>query len=46
VYLVATMLGNGVRKLHTFNTGDFEDFDEIEVLMPTVPQPSADPEEY
>jgi predicted nucleic acid-binding protein len=45
VHLVATMLGNGVRKLHTFNTGDFDHFDEIEVLLPTVPQPSADPEE-
>jgi hypothetical protein len=32
--LIATMLGNGVRKVYTFNRGDFEPFDEIEVLTP------------
>jgi len=32
--LVATMLGNGVRKIHTFDRADFEPFDEIEVLAP------------
>jgi hypothetical protein len=32
--LVATMLGNGVRKIYTLNRSDFEPFDEIEVLVP------------
>jgi predicted nucleic acid-binding protein len=32
--LVATMLGNDIRKLYTFNRADFEPFDEIEVLVP------------
>jgi toxin-antitoxin system PIN domain toxin len=32
--LVATMLGNDVRKIYTFNRADFEPFDEIEVLAP------------
>lgn len=32
--LIATMLGNGVRKVYTFNRSDFEPFDEIEVLTP------------
>jgi predicted nucleic acid-binding protein len=33
--LVATMLSNGVKRLSTFNTGDFEKFKEIEVTTPT-----------
>jgi len=37
VQLIATMLGNGVRKIYTFNTGDFEPFDEIEVVRPMTP---------
>ena len=32
--LVATMLGSGVTKLHTFNTADFLAFGAIQVLMP------------
>lgn len=32
--LVATMLGNGIRKIYTFDRADFEPFDEIEVLIP------------
>ena len=32
--LIATMLGNGVRKIYTFNRSDFELFEEIEVLEP------------
>jgi toxin-antitoxin system PIN domain toxin len=32
--LVATMLGNGVRKIYTFDRSDFEPFGEIEVLTP------------
>lgn len=34
LHLVATMLGNGVRRIFTFNTSDFVPFDEIEVLTP------------
>ena len=30
----ATMLGNDVRKIYTFDRSDFEPFDEIEVLAP------------
>jgi toxin-antitoxin system PIN domain toxin len=36
VQLVATLLGNGVRKLSSFNRPDFEPFTEIEVLTPIV----------
>ncbi|MBN1346341.1 MAG: PIN domain-containing protein [Phycisphaerae bacterium] len=32
--LVATMLGNGVRRVYTFNRSDFERIEEIEVLSP------------
>jgi len=34
VQLVATMLANGVRRIHTFNRSDFERFSELEVLTP------------
>lgn len=34
VQLVATMLGNGVRRIYTFNRGDFERFEQIDVLSP------------
>jgi toxin-antitoxin system PIN domain toxin len=36
-YLVATMLGNGVSRIHTFNAADFDPFDELEVLVPLAP---------
>ncbi|MFW6163444.1 MAG: type II toxin-antitoxin system VapC family toxin [Planctomycetota bacterium] len=32
--LIATMLGNGVHRIYTYNASDFEPFDEIEVLTP------------
>jgi predicted nucleic acid-binding protein len=32
--LVATMLGNGIRRIYTFNHGDFEGVADIEVLVP------------
>ena len=32
--LVATMLGNGVTKIYTFNTADFQHFTGIQVLVP------------
>ena len=32
--LLATMLGNGVRTIYTFNRQHFERFDEIDVLTP------------
>lgn len=32
--LVATMLQNGVRRIYTYNRGDFEVFDELEVVTP------------
>ena len=34
VQLVATMLGNGIRKIYTLNDSDFRPFDEVEVLSP------------
>jgi predicted nucleic acid-binding protein len=37
VQIVATMQGNGVRTLHTFNRADFAPFSDIEVLTPVVP---------
>ena len=39
LYLVATMLENGVRRIYTFNTDDFTPFSEIEVLTPPAPEP-------
>lgn len=33
-FLVATMLGNGVRRLYTYNSRDFGLFEGIEVLQP------------
>jgi len=32
--IVATMLANGVQRIYTFNTGDFEIFSELSVLTP------------
>lgn len=37
VQLVATMLGNEVRRIYTFNVRDFTAFPDLEVLTPTVP---------
>jgi predicted nucleic acid-binding protein len=37
VQLVATMLGNEVRQIYTFNVRDFTPFPELEVLIPTAP---------
>lgn len=34
VQLIATMLGNGVEKVYTFNTDHFDRFDEVEVFTP------------
>ena len=35
VQLAATMLGNGVTKIYTFDRSHFERFDELEVLTPS-----------
>jgi predicted nucleic acid-binding protein len=37
VQLVATMLGNEVRRIYTFNVRDFTPFPELEVLIPPTP---------
>lgn len=44
VQIVATMLGNDVKRVYTYNTSDFQDFDdEIEVLIPEpIPPDSED----
>ena len=34
VVLAASMLGNGVRRIYTFNRSDFVRFSEVEVLEP------------
>jgi predicted nucleic acid-binding protein len=43
--LIATMLGNGVTRIYTFNSDDFAPFSELEVTVPSVgePEPSAAP---
>jgi len=40
VQLVATMLGNEVRRIHTFNVRDFIGFPELEMLRPIAPEGS------
>jgi predicted nucleic acid-binding protein len=40
VQLVATMLGNGVQRIYTFNVRDFTPFSELEVLTPPAPEGS------
>ncbi len=44
VQIVATMLGNDVKRVYTYNTSDFREFDdEIEVLTPApIPPDSED----
>ncbi len=42
VQLVAAMLGNGVKKIYTFNVNDFSPFAELEVLEPSEPLPEDD----
>lgn len=38
-FLIATMLGNGVRHIYTFNASHFTPFDEIKALVPgTTPK--------
>jgi len=34
VQLVATMLGNAVPKIYTYNVSDFRQFTQIQVLVP------------
>ena len=38
LFLVATMLENGVTRIYTYNTKDFDIFSEIEILTPPEPQ--------
>jgi toxin-antitoxin system PIN domain toxin len=37
VLLAATLRSHGVNRLYTFNRADFERFDDLNVLTPTVP---------
>jgi predicted nucleic acid-binding protein len=41
--LIATMLGNGVCRIYTFNVKDFEPFQELEAIVPNTapPQPTS-----
>jgi len=32
--LVATLLGNGVKRIYTFNRSDFEPFSDLQILVP------------
>ena len=43
--LVGAMLGNGVKKIYTFNVKDFTPFPELEVLEPPSPPESQVAEE-
>ncbi len=43
IQLVATMLGNGITRIYTFNRNDFAPFAELEVLAPSVDAPPATP---
>lgn len=43
IQLVATMLGNGITRIYTFNRDDFAPFTELEVLTPTVSEPDSSP---
>jgi len=36
LFIVATMWGNGVRRIYTFNDQDFSSFTGIEVLRPSL----------
>jgi hypothetical protein len=43
VQIVATMLGNDINRVYTYNTSDFMGFDdEIEVLTPEPPPTASD----
>jgi predicted nucleic acid-binding protein len=42
LHLAATMLSNGVKRIYTFNTKDFEPLADIEVLTPPEPEPEKD----
>ena len=46
LHLVATMLENGVRRIYTFNTRDFDSFSEMEALVPPEPKPEQPPETH
>jgi len=37
--LIATMLGNGITRIYTFNRDDFAPFSELEVIVPGVGEP-------
>ncbi len=47
--LIATMLGNGVRRIYTYNAQDFTPFVELEVIIPGATATAAttpDPGEH
>lgn len=41
LHLAATMLSNGVKRIYTFNTKDFEPLSDIEVLIPPEVEPAV-----
>ena len=45
IQLIATMLGNGITRIYTFNRDDFVAFSdsELEVIVPTVGDPEPSP---
>jgi len=43
IQLIATMLGNGITRIYTFNRDDFVPFSELEVIAPTVGDPEPSP---
>ena len=44
IHLVASMLGNGVVRIYTYNRDDFTPFSELEVLTPSLGEPEPSPE--
>jgi predicted nucleic acid-binding protein len=43
IQLIATMLGNGITRIYTFNRDDFVPFSELEVITPTPGEPEPSP---
>ncbi|MFQ5745560.1 MAG: type II toxin-antitoxin system VapC family toxin [Acidobacteriota bacterium] len=43
IQLIATMLGNGITRIYTFNRDDFVMFSELQVIVPTAGEPEASP---
>lgn len=43
IQLIATMLGNGITRIYTFNRDDFVRFSKLEVIVPTIGESTPSP---